>query len=137
MDENISGAISGALNPDSEEAEKHAEQYYESVRNMKTDYIKIAENTGMSEQDIVDIKNYLFVEKHNLFDGYKRFDLSYHIAQSWQRLIDGKKIKEQDIIMLKHELIEMELVKSGMTQNQAHINATKIYNYHEATERGI
>ena len=137
MDESISGAISGALNPDSEEAEKHAEQYYEAVRRMKTDYISIAKNTGMSEKDILEIKNYLFIDKHDLIGGYKRFDLSFHIAQSWQRLIDGKKIKEQDMIMLKHELTEIGLVKSGMTQNQAHINATKIYNYHEATERGI
>ena len=137
MNEDISGATSGALNPDGDEALKHAEQYYESVRHMKTDCIKIAENTGMKEGDVKDIKNYIFMDKHDLTTGNRRFDPSFRIAQSWQRLIDGNEIKEQDIILLKHELTEIYLVKNGMTQDQAHINATKKYNYYEASERGI
>ena len=36
------GAISGALNPYSKEAEKHAIQYYEAVRHMKTDTKRIS-----------------------------------------------------------------------------------------------
>jgi len=89
--------------------------------------------TNREKFDIIEEKQ----EVHVLIEGDKCFDASFHIAQSWQRLIDGKEIKEQDIILLKHELMEMELVKTGMPQNQAHINATKIYNYHEASERGI
>ena len=34
MDEKISSAISGALNPDSVEADEHAKQYYDSVRKI-------------------------------------------------------------------------------------------------------
>jgi len=134
---NISGAVSGALNPESKEARKHAKQYYKSVRNMKTDIISIANNLGMNETDIQKIKNYLFIDKHELFNGFKQFDESYHIAQSWQRLIDGKNIKEQDIILIKHELEEMEFIKNGMTQTEAHIEVTKRFNYYEASEKGV
>ena len=135
MDENISGAISGALDPESKDAEKHAEKYYASVRNMKNDYINIAKNTGFSENDIKEIKNYLFMEKHELTDGYKRFEPYYEIAQSWQRLEIGKNIKEQDIILLNHELTELKLVKSGMSQDKAHIEASKKFNYRKAIEK--
>jgi hypothetical protein len=137
MNENISGAISGALNPESDEAKNHAEKYYKSIRKMKTDYINIAKNTGMLEKDILEIKRYLFVDKHDLINGHERFDPHYSVAQSWQRLVEGKNIKEQDIILLNHELMEMRLVKNGMTQDEAHIIATKQFNYREAFERGI
>jgi len=136
VSENISGAVSGALNPDSDEAKRHTEQYYESVRKMTTDVKNIAKNTNMSENDIKDIKNYLFVDKHDLEYGHKRFDESYDIAQSWQRLIDGKDIKTQDMTLLHHELLEMRLVKNGMTQDSAHIIATKQYNYAKESDKG-
>ena len=134
MSENISGAISGALNPDSAEAQKHAAQYYESVRSMKTDVDKIAENTGMSKHDIQEIKNYLFIDRHDLIKGDERFDASYDIAQSWQRLIEGKNIKEQDIILLNHEMVEIKLVRSGATQDRAHVEAAKLFNYAKAAD---
>ena len=31
--------------------------------------------------------------------------------------------------MLKHEILEKELIKNGMTQEQAHIEASMKYNY--------
>ena len=136
MDKNISGAISGALDPDSEEADQHAEQYYESVRKMKDDYIDISKNTGISEKDILAIKNYLFVDKHEFLEN-ERFYHNYYISQSWQRLISGKNIKKQDMIMINHELMEIDLLNKGMTQNEAHILASKKYNYKEASDRGI
>ena len=54
-----SGAISGARNPDSDEAKAHAERYYGLVRSMTTDVKKIAKTTGYSEADIQSIKNYI------------------------------------------------------------------------------
>jgi len=48
-----SGAISGALNPYSEKAQKHAEQYYESVRHMKTDTQKISIATGIKKVRLI------------------------------------------------------------------------------------
>jgi hypothetical protein len=129
------GATSGAHNPDTPEAEAHAKQYYESVRHMKTDHVRIAENTEFTEQEILDVKNYLFVDKHNLTEGFRRFDPDYDIAQSWQRLIDGGNIQDHDILLLKHEIMEMDMVKRGITQMQAHEETSHMFNYVQAVER--
>lgn len=51
------------------------------------------------------------------------------MAQSWQRLIEGKNIKDQDIILLNHEYLELTLMQCGLTQNEAHIIASKKYNF--------
>ena len=102
----ISGAIGGALNPDSERADKHAEQYYEAVRKMQTDVKRIAENIGYSEESIQSIKDFIFNEKHDLGDGIDYFEPDYFMAQSWQRLIDGKNILPHDLTLIKHEKME-------------------------------
>ena len=120
----------GALDFDSKEAESHAEMYYESVRHMKTDVKRIAKNTGLSEQDISAIKRFLFEEQHDLEDnGIRRFFADYDIAQSWQRLIDGKDIQPHDLTLLHHELLERQLMLEGRTQSEAHEEASKAYNY--------
>ncbi len=125
-----SGAISGALSPDSKEAQKHAEQYYESVRKMKTDVSKIAKNTEFSEEDILQIKNHVFIEEHDLGgDVTERFYPSYAMAQSWQRLIDGKNIQKHDLTLLKHEKMESDLMRDGYSQGAAHHITEKKYNY--------
>lgn len=122
------GAISGALNPYSKEAEKHAVQYYESVRHMKTDTQKISASTGISRDKIDKIKNHVFITEHDLLTGHKRFDPSYDMAQSWQRLINGD-FKEQDIVLLKHEYAELRYMEKGYSQDEAHILASKKYDY--------
>ena len=117
----VSGALSGALNPDSPEAEAHAFRYYGLVRSMKTDCKRIADNTGFREKDIHRIKNHVFYEKHELYDGeIDRFYPSYRMAQSWQRLIDGKNILEQDIVLLNHEFLESIFVAEGFSCREAH-----------------
>ncbi len=123
-----SGAVSGALNPYSEKAQKHAEQYYESVRHMKTDTQKISIATGIKKDKIDKIKNHVFIQEHDLIEGKKRFDPSYDMAQSWQRLINGS-FEEKDIVLLKHEYAELRYMEKGYTQNEAHIKASKRYNY--------
>ncbi len=122
------GAISGALNPYSKEAAKHATQYYESVRHMKTDVSKISAATGISQDKIDKIKNHVFIAEHDLLTSRERFAPSYDMAQSWQRLINGD-YKEQDIVLLKHEYAELRYMEKGYTQNEAHILASKKYNY--------
>ena len=122
------GVISGALSPYSKEAEKHAVQYYESVRHMTTDTQKISAATGISRDKIDKIKNHVFITEHDLLTGHKRFDPSYDMAQSWQRLINGD-FKEQDIVLLKHEYAELRYMEKGYSQNEAHILASKKYNY--------
>lgn len=109
-----SGALSGAHNPQSDQAQEHAEKYYEAVKLMKTDIKHISANTGFSEDDITKIKNHVFIEKHDLGNGeLEYFYPNYEMAQSWQRLIDGKNIQKHDITLLNHELLEQRLMKKS------------------------
>lgn len=120
----------GALNGYSKRADKHAVQYYESVRHMKTDTKRIAENTGWSVEDVQKVKEHVFFNTHDLGEKIDRFDPSYFIAQSWQRLIQGKdEIREEDIVLLNHELMERRFEEQGMTYGQAHAEAQKFFNY--------
>ena len=122
------GAISGALNPYSKAAEKHATQYYGSVRHMKTDTLHISRSTGISQNKIDKIKNHVFISEHDLIDGKRRFDPDYEMAQSWQRLINGN-FREQDIVLLKHEYAELRYMEKGFSQYEAHLKASKKYNF--------
>lgn len=70
----ISGAISGAItNLESKEATKHAKLYYEFIRNVNTDIDKIAKNTPFNKDQIYLVKNYLFLQKHDLAVGHTYF----------------------------------------------------------------
>ena len=124
-------AINGARITDitGSAAEKHAERYYGLVRSMTGDVKRIAENTGYSEETIRQIKNFIFIDEHDLGDSKpRRFDPSFAMAQSWQRLINGNP-EPHDLTMLRHEILERELMNSGMSQYSAHIEAAKKYNY--------
>ena len=133
VNESIFGAMSGALNPDSREALIHADQYYDSVRKMTTDVDIISKNTGYTNDYISKVKEHLFMQKHDLGEyGIKRFDPDYEIAQSWQRLIDGKNIQPHDHILLKHEFMEYELMLEGYSQQNAHDIVNEYYNYKKA-----
>ena len=120
--------ISGALNPYSERADPHAEIYYEEIRHRKDDVYKISKTTGYTVEQIQRIKNYLFIDKHQLATGFKRFSASYQISESWRRLALGKP-ESHDITMINHEIMEMALVDKGMSQYEAHKEASKKYNY--------
>lgn len=122
------GAVSGALNPYSKAAEEHAIKYYESVRHMTTDTANIAKHTGISQDKIDKVKRHIFIDEHDLITGRKRFDPSYEMAQSWQRLINGT-YEEKDIVLLKHEYAELRYMEKGLTQSEAHIKASAKYNY--------
>lgn len=132
--EDVSILVCGALicgaitEPLSKRAQKHADLYYEEIRKRTSDVQAIARNTGYTVEDISKIKTYLFYEPHNLAGVYKCFDPSFEIATSWQRLIDNK-ILPHDLTLLKHELMEMNLVNNGMSQDSAHHYTENIYNY--------
>ena len=97
---------------------------------MKTDVSHIADNTGFSYQRIDAIKHFLFLDEHDLGrEVPARFDSGFEIAQSWQRLIEGKNIQPHDITLLHHEELEMRLMNEGMTQAQAHTIASKQFDY--------
>lgn len=121
--------ISGALNPDSERAQEHAERYYEAVRHMKNDVQRISQNTGFDENEIAEIKRFIFMDKHDLGNKIDYFAPDYMMAQSWQRLIDGKNIQSHDVTLLNHERMERQLMKQGYTQSDAHKITSQTYNY--------
>lgn len=133
----ISGAISGAItDPNSEAALNHAELYYNEIRKLSTDVTRIAKNLGKSYEQILLVKNYLFMNAHNLNGEVKLFDPSFEIAESWRRLaFDEKNIQPHDILLIEHELYEMELVSKGHSQSDAHDITNKLYNYTLASRK--
>ena len=129
----ISGAITDV---DSAEAVKHAEMYYEEIRHMTNDVEKISKNTGFNVDSIRMVKNYLFINEHELNGEIRRFDPYFPIAESWERMaIFPDEIKHHDITLLNHELTEIKYVSMGYSQEDAHIKASSFYNYsHESLQ---
>lgn len=124
-----SGAVSGARNPYGKAANEHAKKYYGLVRSMTTDVKRIAEATGYSEQEIREIKNFIFIDKHDLGEqGVRRFEPDYMMGESWRRLIAGKP-ETHDLTLINHEIMEKKLIQEGMSQEEAHIKTSAKYNY--------
>ena len=135
-----SGAIYGAWNdkndPYGKERDRHAEMYYEQVRNRnrETQVVRVARNSGFSASDIEKIYNHIFINEYALHGGIQRFDPSYDMAESWRRLseTEGKHIQKHDLIMLHHELGEYNLMKQGLSYEKAHAEINRKFNYYEA-----
>lgn len=63
------------------------------------------------------------VQKDNLI-------LDYDMSESFRRILEGKNIKPHDITMLKHENLELNLMKKyNMVHEDAHSLAEQKYNY--------
>lgn len=135
-----SGAVYGAWNdrndPYNKERDRHAQKFYESVRNRNKQHeiVKVSNNSGLSQSDVEKIYNHIFINEYDLEDGRKRFDPSYDMAESWRRLseIGGKNIQPHDLVMLDHELMEHDLMAKGMKYDEAHELTNKSYNYQKA-----
>jgi hypothetical protein len=135
---NKSDIISGGriTDPDTTEATKWAESYYAEIRAKSTDYIKIAKRVGITEEKALAIKKYLFMNESNYEKStgiQKPFDADAAIAQSWQRLAEGKDILPHDYTLIKHELYEMQIKKEnpGIDHTEAHDRASERYNYNK------
>ena len=105
--------------------------FYEEIRKNHSDVMRIAQNTGFSVDDVLHVKNFIFIDVHFLEDGeIKRFDESFPIAESWRRLaFEPKLIQKHDITLLEHEIYERKLMAKGYSQQEAHIKASEKYNY--------
>ncbi|MCI9081484.1 MAG: hypothetical protein HFI70_04025 [Lachnospiraceae bacterium] len=59
------------------------------------------------------------------------------MAQSWMRLREGKNIKEHDIVLLNHELMEANIMGKGIDipYEPVHREVEKKYNYAEALKK--
>ena len=132
----ICGAVSGAITDIySKRANEHAQRYYAAIRNRIDDIPKIAVNIGYDIADIMAVKNYIFMEIHDFGEGLiGYFDPNFSMAQSWQRLIEGKNIQPHDITLIKHEMMELKLVKQGYTQDEAHDITSRQYNYRKESD---
>lgn len=137
--ERITARESGALNDNNDpyglKRERHAEKYYEAVknRNKKIEIETISKNTGFKESTIKRVYEHIFENKYELEIGYTTFYPDFEMAKSWQRLREGKAIKKSDIIMLRHEALEHYLMnKYNYTYNKAHDFVEKKYNYNNA-----
>ena len=125
----VSGGVSGAITRiDDDDAKAHADLRYVAIRKQKYDVSKIARRTGFSKEQIQEIKNYLFIDVHDLGDRKSQFDPDFAIAQSWDRLTRGH-IEKHDLTLIRHEVYERKLIVNGMSQNEAHIRATMKFNY--------
>lgn len=125
--------------PESKEGQAFANSFYPEIRKRTTDIEKISKNLGKPEKEIEQIKNYLFIDK-SLYDEelqmWRRFDPDCAIAQSWQRLTDGKNIKKHDRTLIAHELYEMQLKieNPSMTHEEAHKHAQAKFNYRKGAD---
>lgn len=90
----------------------------------------ISKHSGMGVKSVSKVIDHLLFNYYTLNKGYTRFDPSYDITQSLQRLLEGKDVRPEDIIMLHHERLEYELMnRYGHDYNTAHKLANKEYNY--------
>ena len=110
-------------------------RYLVCSSDLNSDVKAIAKNTKMSEVDVLKAKQHIFLN-YNLSRRKAgklikvRFDPSYDMAISWQNLIDGgSKIREMDLVLLKHEIMEYDLMSKGLSYEEAHAEAHKAHNY--------
>jgi len=131
----VSGAASGALDAESPDGRAHANRYYESIRHRTSDsdVKNIARNINFPEKVVQSIKNHIFLDEHDLGDGVTgRFSPDYNMAQAWWRLEQGTHT-ELDIMLLKHELIELtQMRRHGYDYETAHEIAEKYHNWAKA-----
>lgn len=132
----ISGArlIYGSL-----EGDEHAKRMYIAIRKRKTDVDNIVRNTGFSREQIRIVKAYIFEIDHVMYKGIGRLDADLAIAESWRRLAEknGRHILAHDILLLRHELYEIDLLiqNNKLSQQEAHLLATQAFNYQEESDR--
>ncbi len=136
-----SGSSYGALNDKNDplhiRRDRHAEMYYEAVRNsQKTDIVRIiSKNTGMSEAAVSKVYDHVFIDEHEQYGGIRRFDSDYDMAESFRRLREERDIREHDLTLVRHEHLEQGLMKKfGFSYEEAHRLAERKYNYREALE---
>ena len=130
------GADAGALNDENDPYQRrrdaHAERYYEEVRGRDQDaeISAVSRNSGVDEDKVRAAYRHIFIEEHDLDGGRRRFDPSYDMAQSWQRLRSGKGVRRHDRTLLLHESTEAALMADGMSYTEAHAEACRRgYNY--------
>lgn len=127
----VSGALDGRNDPTGAKREAHAISYYEQVRkrDKSMEIAAVAKHSGVSAEGVARAYDHLFVNEYDLEGGRRRFDPDYYIAQSWQRLREGKGVQPHDLTLLRHESYEYVMMRAGIDYREAHRMAEKRYNY--------
>ena len=103
----------------------------------RDDARKIAESSGMTVDEIRQIKRHIFYNKHKTYVGYKNLYPDYDMAVAWKRLYEGCP-EERDILLLKHELLESNLEKEyNLTISEAHAKATEKFDWAGKLEKDL
>ena len=114
---------------------KLAEKIYDSIRECDTDICDIAENLGFKADNIKNVKDHVFYQKHELdqyvslgeASEYKRFDLYIQQALAWKRL-ETETHTQDDITWIKHECAERYYeLKYGSGYSEAHHKAQQCF----------
>lgn len=139
-----SGAIVGAYNnkndPFGTKRFEHAKRYYAAMRNSKkADIVSvISKNTGIDDASVSRFFDHLLLNKYELDDEIKTFDPDYYIAESIRRLREGKEIQPHDLLLVRHEALEFDLMNNkGLTYTEAHRIANETFNYQEALNKWL
>ena len=109
---------------------KLADQIYDSIRESNTDICDIAQNLGFKADNIKNVKDHVFYNKHYLDRlapaepvEYRRFDANIQQALAWKRLETGTHTQD-DITWIKHECAERHHeLKYGSGYSEAHDQA--------------
>lgn len=125
------GALTSKNDPNYSKRNAHATRYYSNIRNSDRNSIvaAISKNVDIDSKDVGTALDHLFYTKHELEKGFVYFEEDYDIAESIQRLRDGRNIQPHDIILIQHEALEAKYMSSGMLFNEAHSKAESQYNY--------
>lgn len=102
----------------------------------------IAKVGNISDTEGKQVFNHIFRSKHKfddeisgeIYEDY--FDPDYDMAQSFLRILNRQKVLERDIILIKHELLESNLMKenSNLTYKEAHKITNQQFNYENMLE---
>ncbi|MGT2867187.1 phage minor capsid protein, partial [Streptococcus fryi] len=141
-----SGKISGALNEYSKQINKF-KPLLPGEDRAKALYLQFAQRNAVyqakhiqnavpdfSYKDGLMVYNHIFRNKHNLYGKVKMFDPDVDMADSFARIFNGQKLLPHDIIMLKHERHEAQLMSQGLDYDTAHKMTEEIYNYDSAVK---
>ena len=126
------GALNDKNDPDEVRRKAHAERFYSARRNSKKmPWVRrIAKNSGMREKAVSKIFDHVFITEHDLWNGRQTFPPDYDMAESFRRLSEGKDIQPHDLILLKHEWLELGLMKRyGYDYDTAHDITERKHNY--------
>ena len=123
--------------------EEHAYKVYDTIKNsdQALEKRKIFSNLGrfkemrdFSKRDVDLAFDHIFNLTHKLEAGEVLFAPDPDMARSWERLISGKGIEAQDLLMLRHERLENDYMygSRSLPYAEAHRLANDLFDFEKA-----